>query len=67
MPIWNEEEIKEMMAYLHNHRQKAGDDWNFRDSEYSAAADHIAPYHTHGPVKTARMVQAKYRRVSGRY
>jgi hypothetical protein len=61
---WNDTETTELVQYLWEHRAQGGDGGTFKPATFKAAAEHIAPYHTLGPVKTTKSVQIKWNGVS---
>jgi hypothetical protein len=61
---WNDRETTELIQYLWEHRSEGGDGGGFKPPTFKAAAEHIAPYHTSGPVKTTKSVQTKWIGVS---
>jgi hypothetical protein len=61
---WNTQEEAALIDYLLQHKAEAGDGGNFKSSGYNAAATHIAPLLTQGPVKTGKMCKMKWALVS---
>jgi hypothetical protein len=61
---WNDQETAELVQYLWEHRAEGGDGSTFKASTIKAAAEHIAPYRTSGPVKTTKNLQTKWTAVS---
>ncbi len=58
--IWSDKETLELVNILYEKRAEGDGAGNFKPASYKAAADHIAPYLTQGPVKTGVMCKTKW-------
>ncbi|KAG1842584.1 hypothetical protein C8R48DRAFT_678983 [Suillus tomentosus] len=69
--VWTDTEVDQFLLYLSNNRDKIGDAGNFKDVTYNGAAEAIAEYLEHGPVKSGQCLKQtfnaiqKYRQQSG--
>jgi hypothetical protein len=64
---WNTEETASFVDHLYDHRSEITDAGMFKMATFNAAAQHIAPLHTLGPVKTGKMCKTKWRTVRSIY
>src|ERR1700720_1745563 len=61
---WNDWEKRELVQFFWEHRAESGDGGTFKPATYNAAAQHVAPYLTSGPVKAAKNVKTKWTAVN---
>ena len=60
---WNDAEVESLVDFFWEIQSK-GEGGNFKDDFYRAAADHIAPEWTSGPVKVGKHCKSKWASVS---
>lgn len=60
---WMDEEIAELVNYLHEHRSEA-EGGSFKKQTYQGAVSHLQPFHKQGAPKDANSVKEKFTKVS---
>jgi len=60
---WNTQETEALISFLHSETDRLGNT-SFKDTTFTAAANHIKDFHTDGPIKTAAHCKTKWQGVS---
>jgi hypothetical protein len=59
---WTEEEVGQLVEYLHHHRSE-GEGGSFKKQTYQGAASHLQAFHKQGGHKDANSVKEKFTKV----